>query len=97
VPDVDYFPAFADCRRRVACQVIAPSLVPVKARDKVKTDRRDSEKLARCFRGGDLTPVFAPTTAHEEIRDLVRTRADAQEDQQRARRRLGILTQPASQ
>ena len=39
----------------VACQVIAPSLVPVKAGDKVKTDRRDAEKRARCYRAGDLT------------------------------------------
>jgi transposase len=73
----------------VACQVIAPSLVPVKAGDKVKTDRRDAAKLARCHRAGDLTPVWVPTAAHEAIRDLVRTREDAREDQQRARQRLG--------
>jgi transposase len=73
----------------VACEVIAPSLVPVRAGDKVKTDRRDAEKLARCYRAGDLTPVWIPTPAHEAIRDLVRTREDAREDQQRARQRLG--------
>ena len=73
----------------VACQVIAPSLVPVKAGDKVKTDRRDAEKLARCYRAGDLTAVWIPTPAHEAIRDLVRAREDAREDQQRARQRLG--------
>jgi transposase len=73
----------------VACEVIAPSLVPVKAGDKVKTDRRDAVKLARCYRAGDLTPVWVPTPAHEAIRDLVRTREDAREDQQRARQRLG--------
>lgn len=73
----------------VACQVIAPSLTPVKAGDRVKTNRRDAEKLARCHRAGDLTAVWVPTPAHEALRDLVRTREDAREDQQRARQRLG--------
>jgi transposase len=73
----------------VSCEVIAPTLVPVKAGDKVKTDRRDAQKLARCYRAGDLTAVWVPTPAHEAIRDLVRTREDAREDQQRARQRLG--------
>jgi transposase len=69
--------------------VVAPTLVPVKAGDRVKTDRRDAEKLARCYRAGDLTPVWVPTPAHEAVRDLVRAREDAREDQQRARQRLG--------
>jgi transposase len=73
----------------VACEVIAPTLVPVKAGDKVKTDRRDAGKLARCYRAGDLTPVWVPDAAHEALRDLVRAREDAREDQQRARQRLG--------
>jgi len=73
----------------VSCQVVAPSLTPVKAGDRVKTDRRDAEKLARCYRAGDLTAVWVPTPAHEALRDLVRTREDAREDQQRARQRLG--------
>jgi transposase len=73
----------------VSCEVIAPTLVPVKAGDKVKTDRRDAQKLARCYRAGDLTAVWVPTPAHEAIRDLVRTREDARQDQQRARQRLG--------
>lgn len=73
----------------VACEVVAPTLVPVKAGDRVKTDRRDAEKLARCYRAGDLTAVWVPTPAHEAIRDLVRTREDAREDQHRARQRLG--------
>jgi len=55
----------------VSCEVIAPTLVPVKAGDKVKTDRRDAQKLARCYRAGDLTAVWVPTPAHEAIRDLV--------------------------
>src|SRR5262245_36750583 len=44
----------------VPCEVIAPTLIPVKAGDRVKTDRRDAEKLARSYRSGDLTPVFVP-------------------------------------
>ncbi len=73
----------------VACEVVAPSLVPVKAGDRVKTDRRDAAKLARSYRAGDLTPVWVPDAAHEALRDLVRTREDARQDQLRARHRLG--------
>ncbi|MBV9082540.1 MAG: transposase [Acidobacteriaceae bacterium] len=73
----------------VACQVVAPTLIPTKAGDRVKTDRRDAEKLARCYRAGDLTPVWVPDAAHEALRDLVRAREDAKQDQQRARQRLG--------
>ena len=72
----------------VACQVVAPTLVPVKAGDRVKTDRRDAEKLARCYRAGDLTPVWVPDRAHEALRDLVRARLAAKRDQLRARHRL---------
>jgi transposase len=49
----------------VKCEVVAPMLVPVKAGDRVKTDRRDAEKLARSYRSGDLTPVWVPDAAHE--------------------------------
>jgi transposase len=73
----------------VKCEVIAPSLVPAKAGDRVKTDRRDAEKLARCYRNGDLTAVWVPDAAHEALRDLVRAREDARQDQHRARQRLG--------
>jgi len=72
----------------VACEVIAPSLVPVKAGDRVKTDRRDAEKLARSYRAGDLTAVWVPDADHEALRDLVRAREDARQDQHRARHRL---------
>jgi len=72
----------------VACEVIAPSLVPVKAGDRVKTDRRDAVKLARSYRAGDLTPVWVPDATHEALRDLVRAREDARQDQMRARHRL---------
>ena len=74
-------------QRGVDCQVVAPTLVPVKAGDRVKTDRRDAEKLARCHRAGDLTPVWVPNEAHEALRDLVRREA-ANKDQLRARHRL---------
>src|SRR6202049_691655 len=73
----------------VACEVIAPSLVPTKAGDRVKTDRRDAEKLARCYRAGELTAVWVPDAAHEALRDLVRAREAAKKDQLRDRHRLG--------
>jgi transposase len=73
----------------VACEVIAPTLVPTKAGDRIKTDRRDAEKLARCYRAGDLTAVWVPEAAHEALRDLVRAREAAKKDQLRARHRLG--------
>jgi len=72
----------------VACQVVAPTLVPVKAGDRVKTDRRDAARLARSLRSGDLTPVWVPDAAHEALRDLVRAREAAKKDQLRARHRL---------
>jgi transposase len=75
----------------VHCEVIAPTLVPVKSGDRIKTDRRDAEKLARCYRGGDLTPVWVPDEAHEALRDLVRAREAAKKDQLRARHRLQKL------
>jgi len=73
----------------VKCEVVAPTLVPTKAGDRVKTDRRDAEKLARCYRAGDLTAVWVPDAAHEALRDLVRCREAAKKDQLRARHRLG--------
>jgi transposase len=73
----------------VKCEVVAPTLVPVKAGDRVKTGRRDALKLARSYRAGDLTPVWVPDAAHEALRDLVRAREAAKKDQLRARHRLG--------
>jgi transposase len=72
----------------VKCEVVAPTLIPVKSGDRVKTDRKDAEKLARCYRAGDLTPVWVPDAAHEALRDLVRARLAAKRDQLRARHRL---------
>src|SRR5438309_8379828 len=72
----------------VQCEVVAPTLVPVKVGDRVKTDRRDAEKLARCYRSGDLTAVWVPDEGSEALRDLVRARQAAKQDQLRARHRL---------
>jgi transposase len=72
----------------VDCILVAPSLVPKKPGDRVKTDRRDALKLARCHRNGDLTAVWVPDEASEAMRDLVRQREAAKQDQLRARHRL---------
>jgi len=72
----------------VDCEVVAPTLVPEKAGDRVKTDRRDAIKLARCFRAGELTKVWVPDPAHEALRDLVRAREAAKKDQLRGRHRM---------
>src|SRR5260221_7202282 len=73
----------------IECDVVAPTLIPVKTGDRVKTDRRDAQKLARCYRSGDLTPVWVPDASHEALRDLVRAREAAKKDELRARHRLG--------
>jgi transposase len=63
----------------IECIVAAPSLIPVRPGDKVKTDRRDALKLARLLRSGDLTAVWVPDQEHEALRSLVRARADAKD------------------
>jgi transposase len=73
----------------VHCDVIAPTLIPVRPGDRVKTNRRDALKLARCYRAGDLTAVWVPDASHEALRDLVRAREAAKKDQLRAKHRLG--------
>jgi transposase len=72
----------------VTCQVIAPSLIPKGATDKVKTDRRDARRLARLARAGELTPVRVPSAAEEAVRDLVRARDAMLADRKRAQHRL---------
>jgi transposase len=72
----------------VACDVVAPSLIPKGGSDKVKTDRRDSCRQARLHRAGELTPVRVPTRAEEAVRDLVRVRAALLADRKRAQQRL---------
>lgn len=70
----------------VRCVVVAPTLIPVKSGDRVKTDRRDAEKLALNHRAGALTAVWVPDAAHEALRDLVRARECAKRDLTRAQR-----------
>jgi len=72
----------------VGCQVVAPSLVPTRPGDRVKTDRRDALKLASGLRAGTLTPIWVPDPSDEALRDLVRGREDAQQDLMRGRHRL---------
>lgn len=76
---------------RVTCDVIAPSLMPRKPGERVKTNRRDARKLVELGRAGLLTVVQPPTPADEAVRDLARARDDAREDLQRCRHRLGKL------
>lgn len=75
----------------IQCAVIAPSLIPRRASDRIKTDHRDARKLARLYRAGELTEIRVPTEQEEAARDLVRAREDLVEDTTRARHRLGRL------
>src|ERR1044071_1144312 len=70
------------------CDVVAPSLIPRKAGDKVKTDRRDAMMLAQLLRAGQLTEVWVPDEAHEAVRDLVRMRSQAMKDLRKTRQQL---------
>jgi transposase len=70
------------------CVVVAPSLIPKRAGDRVKTDRRDAASLARLHRAGELTTVWVPDAGHEAMRDLVRARLDAVQALRRARQQL---------
>ena len=83
---------FGLCRRLreagIDCIVVAPSLVPGKPGDRVKTDRRDARKLAHFLRSGDLTEVHVPAAAVEAIRDLERARDDAKRSERVARHQL---------
>ncbi len=71
------------------CPVVAPSLIPTKPGDRIKTDHRDARKLALYLRSGHLTEVQPPSPEDEAFRDLWRCRDDAREDLNRARHRLG--------
>jgi len=75
----------------IDCTVVAPSLIPRKAGDRVKTDRRDSQMLARLHRAGELTSVWVPSAEQEALRDLVRGRADFVLLQTQARQRLNAF------
>jgi transposase len=71
--------------------VVAPSLVPVKPGERIKTNRRDARKLAQALRAEGLTEVHPPTPEEEAVRDLSRCREDARKDLLRARHRLGKM------
>ena len=73
------------------CAVVAPSLIPTKAGDRVKTDRRDAENLARLHRAGELTGVWVPDGKQEAMRDLTRAREDMKQMERHARQRLGAF------
>ncbi len=75
----------------ISCQVVAPSLVPIKPGERIKTDRRDARKLAEHLRAGLLTAVHPPSEADEAVRDLCRCREDAKEDLMRVRHRLSKM------
>lgn len=72
----------------IACDVIAPAMIPRRPGDRIKTDRRDARKLARLHRAGELTAIRVPTEAEKAVRDLVRCREDIREDVPRQRHRL---------
>jgi len=71
------------------CQIVAPSLLPKKASDRIKTDRRDAVKLAQSLRSGETTAIWVPDEGHEAIRDLTRARDDMKSMERKARQQLG--------
>jgi len=73
------------------CSVVAPSLVPIKPGDRVKTDRRDCEKLSRLDRAGELTPVWVPDPEQEAMRDLTRAREDMKGLERTTKQRLNAF------
>jgi transposase len=75
----------------VACDVVAPSLIPKGTSDRVKTDRRDAIRLALLHRAGLLTPIRVPSPAEEAVRDLVRARGDLLDDRKRMQQRLNAM------
>jgi transposase len=73
------------------CILVAPSKIPRKPGDRVKTNRRDADQLARLFRSGDLTPIYVPDPQDEAVRDLVRGRWQIAKQQHRARQQLKMF------
>ncbi len=73
------------------CYVIAPSLIPMRPGERIKTDRRDAERLARLLRAGELTPIWVPDETHEAMRDLVRARDSAAQDQRHKRQLISAF------
>mgnify|MGYP001362384368 CR=1 FL=1 len=89
VPDLAAVVFSALTAEGIDCIVVAPSLVPTRSGDRVKTDRRDAVRLARFLRSGDLTEVHVPDEATEAMRDLERARDDAKKAERVARHQLG--------
>jgi transposase len=83
---------FVLCRhlrsRGIHCDLVSPSLIPRKASDRVKTDRRDADQLARLYRAGELTAIHVPDQEDEAVRDLIRARYAAVDDLRKLRNRL---------
>jgi transposase len=75
-------------KMNLECIVVAPSLIPRRSGDRVKTDRRDAVQLARLLRSGDLKPVYVQTLQDEAVRDLCRLREDTVNDLKQAKNRL---------
>ena len=73
------------------CQVVAPSLIPKRPGERIKTDRRDALKLARLLRTGDLTAVWVPDAEQEAMRDLTRARDDMKSQERKARQQLNAF------
>lgn len=72
----------------ITCVVVAPSLIPTKPGERIKTDKRDAKKLAKALRNSDLTPVWVPDEKQEALRDLLRAREEAGKDSSRKRKQL---------
>lgn len=75
----------------IDCMVTAPSMIPKKSSDRIKTDRRDAKNLARLHRSGDLTAVYVPRQKDEAIRDLIRARSDARIVARKAKQRINAF------
>jgi transposase len=73
------------------CLIVAPSKVPRQPGDRVKTDRRDADQLARLLRAGELTGIYVPDPQDEAVRDLIRARYQVQKQQHRARQQLKMF------
>ena len=74
--------------KNISCSVVAPSMIPRRSGDRIKTDRRDAINLVRLYRAGELTSIYVPTVEDEAIRDLVRCRDDIRRIERKARQRL---------
>ena len=77
--------------KKISCAVVAPSMIPRRSGDRVKTDRRDAINLVRLFRAGELTSIYVPTVEDEAIRDLIRCRYDIRQLERKTRQRLLAL------